>query len=70
MGLLVTYLACLIIGQAITITIGLSIDRYYSAAVSLPVSLFMYFTMFWLAWKLAVRITEPKTEIPAPPSDR
>jgi hypothetical protein len=67
MGLLVTYLVCLIVGQAITIGIGLSIDRYYSASVSLPISLFLYFTMFWVAWKIAVRITEPKAEATAPP---
>ena len=67
MGLLVTYLVCLILGQAITIAVGLSIDRYYSPTVSLPISLFMYFTMFWVAWKIAVRITEPKAETTAPP---
>jgi len=68
MGLLVTYLVCLIVGQSITIGVGLSIDRYYSATASLPISLFMYFAMFWVAWKVAVRITEPKAETTAPPS--
>jgi uncharacterized BrkB/YihY/UPF0761 family membrane protein len=68
MGLLVTYIACLIVGQAFTIGIGLSIDRFYSAAISLPISLFLYFTMFWVAWKVAVRITEPKAENVSPPS--
>ena len=68
MGLLVAYLVCLVIGQAITIAIGLSIDRYYSPTASLPISLFLYFAMFWLAWKVAVRITEPKAERTAPPS--
>jgi len=68
MGLLVTYLVCLIVGQAITIGIGLSIDRFYSPTASLPISLFLYFAMFWLAWRVAVRITEPKAETRAPPS--
>jgi hypothetical protein len=67
MGLLVTYLVCLIVGQAITIAIGLSIDRFYSPTASLPISLFLYFGMFWLAWRVAVRITEPKAETTAPP---
>jgi hypothetical protein len=67
MGLLVTYLVCLIVGQAITIGIGLSIDRFYSPTASLPISLFLYFGMFWVAWKVAVRITEPKATT-APPS--
>ena len=68
MGLLLAYIVCLIVGQAITIGIGLSIDRYYSPTASLPISLFLYFAMFWLAWKVAVRITEPKAETTAPPS--
>jgi hypothetical protein len=34
MGLLVTYLVCLILGQALTIAVGLSIDRYYSPCAS------------------------------------
>ena len=67
MGLLVAYIACLLVGQSITIGIGLSIDQFYSAAISLPISLFLYFAMFWLAWKVAVRITEPKAERTTPP---
>jgi hypothetical protein len=68
MSLLVAYIACLLVGQTITITVGLSIDRFYSPAISLPVSLFLYFTMFWVAWKVAVRLTEPKAENVSPPS--
>ena len=68
MGLLLAYIACLIVGQAITIGIGLSIDRFYSPTASLPISLILYFAMFWMAWKVAVRITEPKAETRAPPS--
>jgi len=62
MGLLVAYLICLVAGQAVTIMIGLSIDRFYSPTASLPISIFMYFLMFWVAWKIAVRITEPKAK--------
>lgn len=68
MGLLVTYIFCLIVGQSITIAIGLSIDRFYSPTLSLPISLFLYFTMFWVAWKVAIRLTEPKAEKVSPPS--
>jgi hypothetical protein len=68
MGLLVAYVVCLLVGQAITIAIGLSIDRFYSSVVSLPISLALYFLMFGIAWKVAVRITEPKAEKITPPS--
>ncbi len=52
MGLLLAYLVCLVIGQSITIGIGLSIDRFYSPTASLPISLILYFAMFWMAWNL------------------
>jgi hypothetical protein len=62
MALLTTYVVCLAIGQTITILIGLSIDRMYSPAISLPISIALYFVMFWVAWKVALRITAPKSE--------
>jgi hypothetical protein len=68
MSLLIAYIVCLLIGQSITIAIGIAIDRMYSPAVSLPISLALYFGMFWLCWKVAVRITEP-TSSAAPRSE-
>ena len=66
MGLLVTHVVTVLIGQSIAISLGLLVDRYYSAAVSLPVSLALYFLMFWLAWRVAVWITAPRSR----PADR
>jgi hypothetical protein len=66
MSLLVAYIICLLIGQSITITTGLMLDRVASPGISLPVSIALYFAMFWVCWKVAVRITEPKT--PAQPT--
>ena len=65
MGLLATYVVTVLIGQSIAVSIGLLVDRYHPATVSVPVSLALYFLMFWLAWRVAVRITEPRS-----PSDR
>jgi len=59
MGLVIAYIVILAIGQSITIGIGLAIDRIYSPSISLPVSIGLYFLMFWVAWKIAVRVTEP-----------
>ena len=43
MGLLVTYIVTVLIGQSVAVSIGLLVDRYHSAAVSVPVSLALYF---------------------------
>ena len=39
MSLLIAYLACLLIGQSITISIGLMLDRVVTPGISLPISL-------------------------------
>jgi len=67
MGLLVAYVICLLIGQTVTIMVGLSIDRIYSPHVSLPISIALYFAVFWIAWKIAVRLTAPRTELKSAP---
>jgi hypothetical protein len=64
MGLLIAYIICLVIGQSMTISVGLMLDRLLTPGVSLPVSLALYFAMFWIAWKVAVRVTEPKSATP------
>ena len=64
MSLLVVYIFSLIVGQSISIGVGLLVDRYHSSYVGLMVFIGMYFFVFWLAWQFSVRITAPK---PPPP---
>jgi hypothetical protein len=61
MSLLVVYIVSLIVGQSISISAGLLVDRYYSSYGGLMVFIGLYFFMFWLMWKISVRITEPKS---------
>ena len=62
MSLLAAYVVTVLIGQSISVSLGLMIDRYYPASVSVPFSLALYFLTFWVAWRIAVRITAPRTE--------
>jgi hypothetical protein len=59
MSLLAVYLALMITGDVIAYLIGLVIERTVPAA-SLPAFLAMYFLFLWIAWVIAVRITEPR----------
>ena len=59
MSLLLVYLAFMITGDVIAYFIGLVIERSVPAA-SLPAFLAMYFLFLWVAWVLAVRLTQPK----------
>jgi hypothetical protein len=60
-NLLITYLVTTLIGQSIVVAIGLLADYFYSSVVSLIIFFPLFFGMFWLAWRVAVQLTEPKT---------
>jgi hypothetical protein len=62
--LIVYYVAFMITGDLAAYLIGLIVERAFGNYVSLIVFLAFYFLSFWLAWVLAVRMTQPM----APPS--
>jgi len=72
MWLLVVYALILVIGEAIVVAIGLTfLDRRYPS-LSVPVSVLLYLAVFFLGWKLAVRVTEPrdaKSQVSAVPEN-
>ena len=58
--LLIVYILVVVIGEAIVVAVGLAFwDRKYPS-LSVPISIFTYLAVFFLGWKLAVRLTEPK----------
>jgi hypothetical protein len=58
--LLVVYLLILVFGIALVVATGLLVlDRTYSS-LSVPISIFLYFSVFFFGWKLAVRLTAPR----------
>lgn len=58
--LLVVYILVIVIGIALVVVTGLLVvDRNYRS-LSVPVSIFLYFTVFFFGWKLAVRLTAPR----------
>jgi len=61
MWILIVYVLIVLVGESLVITLGLLLDRIYPLA-SLPVSLSLFFAVFWLGWVLAVRWTEPKPQ--------
>jgi hypothetical protein len=61
MWIMVIYLLIVAVCESVVVAIGLALDRIYPA-VSLTVSLSLFFAILWLAWILAVRLTEPKAK--------
>ena len=58
--LLGVYLLILVVGVALVVATGVFVlDRNYSS-LSMPVSIFLYFAVFFFGWKLAVRLTAPR----------
>lgn len=59
MSIMAVYVAFVVIGELIAYGIGRVVE-HWSMAAGLPVFLAGFFVVFWLAWILAVRVTEPK----------
>jgi hypothetical protein len=60
MWLIAVYVLFMIVGDLVDYGIGLVVEDLWPAA-SLPVFLGLYFLFLWLAWVLAIRVTEPKS---------
>jgi hypothetical protein len=59
MWILTVYILIVVIMELIVVAIGLALDRLYPS-LSLTVSLSLFFAVLWLAWVVAVRVTEPQ----------
>jgi len=59
MWLIIIYLIFMIIGDIADYFIGTVVERVWPAA-SLPIFLGLYFLFLYLAWVIAVRVTEPR----------
>jgi hypothetical protein len=59
MSLLLVFIACLLVGQSLSIFTGLVVERYFSEYTSLLTFIVCFFLMFGVTWKVAVWLTEP-----------
>jgi len=69
MGLLLVFLVTLVVGQSISIGIGLLVERHATPYAGLMAFIACYFAMFWLAWRFAVRVTRPTSHLAAAEAD-
>jgi hypothetical protein len=57
MSVILIYVLFVVIGDAAAVTIATMVERF-SEPVSLMVFFALFILVFWLAWVLAVRVTE------------
>jgi hypothetical protein len=58
--LIIWYLVLLAIGDMLTYFVGLLVEREWGSDASMIAFLALYFVTLWVAWVLAVWLTEPK----------
>jgi hypothetical protein len=63
MVLLGVFIVTLLIGQSISISLGLLVERHTTPYTGLVTFIVSYFLMFWVAWQIAVRLTRPTTRL-------
>ena len=61
MRVLVIYVVLCLIGQALTVGLGLLIDPY-SPHIALATFIITYYAMFWVAWRIALFIVDREPE--------
>ena len=66
MYLLIVYIALVLVGDIADYLIGLAVERMWGSQASLVVFLLLYFALLWVAWVLAVKLTEPRDVASAP----
>lgn len=64
MWLIVYYVVFMIVGDLSAYLLGLGVEREWGSEASLIAFLALYFLFLWVAWILAVRITEPRRATP------
>jgi hypothetical protein len=62
MWLLIVYIGLVLVGDVADYMIGLAVERMWGPQASLVVFLVLYFVFLWVAWVMAVRITEPRAK--------
>ena len=63
MALIVYYVIFMIIGDFAAYFIGRAVEWQWGSNVSLLVFLALYFLFLWVAWLIAVWLTEPRTPV-------
>jgi hypothetical protein len=61
MQLIAVYIVFVLIGDAIVYAIGRIMEQFASQSLTLTVFLACFFFVFWAAWILAVKVTEPRS---------
>jgi NADH:ubiquinone oxidoreductase subunit 6 (subunit J) len=65
MSLLIVYVIAIMVGDLFAVGIAEIVERF-SEKASLGVFLALYFVVFWVAWRVAVRVTEPRPALSQP----
>jgi hypothetical protein len=60
MNLLITFLVIIAIALCGAAWLGIVVDRMTSPFISLVVFFPVLFASIWVAWRLAIKLTEPK----------
>jgi hypothetical protein len=63
MTLLLVFLISVLVGQSISIGVGLLVERHTTPYTGLVTFIGCFFAMIWLAWRFAVRVTEPSSRL-------
>jgi hypothetical protein len=70
MALLLAFLTFVVVGQVANVMACLALERIYPGAVTLAIFFVLWIGVFWGSWRLALRLTEPRSRAAAGPEQQ
>jgi hypothetical protein len=65
MALLLAFIVFAVVGQIANVAACLALERFYPGGFIIPVFFGLWVAVFWLSWRLALRLTESRSTVSA-----
>jgi hypothetical protein len=70
MALLLAFFTFVVVGQVANVVACLALERIYPGAITIAIFFILWLGVFWVSWRLALRLTEPRSRVPAGPEQQ
>jgi hypothetical protein len=70
MALLLAFFTLVVVGQVANVAACLALERVYPGAITIAIFFVLWVGVFWGSWRLALRLTEPRSRASAGPEQQ
>jgi hypothetical protein len=70
MALLLAFFTFVVVGQIANVAACLALEKIYPGALTLAIFFVLWTAVFWGSWRLALKLTDPRSRAPASPEQQ